>query len=84
VLEVEKVIQQLLLLRKTKEEWLDEGAALSGLKRYEEALPAYEQAIRLDPNYVFACNNKGNALYGLKRYEEAKQAWKRAKELGYS
>ena len=32
---------------------------LTELTRYEEALDAYEQAIRLDPNLAFAYNNKG-------------------------
>jgi hypothetical protein len=37
---------------KTKEQWLEESNGLRFFKpvRYEEALTAYEQAIRLDPN----------------------------------
>jgi serine/threonine protein kinase len=53
--------------RKTKEQWLDEGDALFELKRYGEALTAYDQAIRLDPNLAMAYNNKGNVLDGLER-----------------
>src|SRR5712691_7469061 len=48
--------------RKTKEDWLKEGIALRNLKRYEEALTACEQALRLDPNYAIAYNNKGHTL----------------------
>ncbi len=71
VTEISRTIKDLLISLKTKEEWIREGNALNGLKRYEEALAAYEQAIRLDPNYVHAYNGKGNALSDLKRYEEA-------------
>ena len=41
------------------------------LKRYEEALVAYDQAIRLDPNLASAYNTKGVVLLILQRYEEA-------------
>jgi len=66
---------------KTKEQWVEEGNALSDLKRYEEALAAYEQAIRLDPNYAKAYYNIGVALYDLKRYEEALAAFEQAIRL---
>ena len=38
------------------------GNALRNLNRNEEALAAYEQAIRLDPNYALAYDNKGDTL----------------------
>jgi tetratricopeptide (TPR) repeat protein len=57
--------------QKTKVQWIDEGNALNKLKRYEEAIVAYDQAISLDPNYAPTYIVKGNALYGFKRYEEA-------------
>jgi tetratricopeptide (TPR) repeat protein len=67
--------------QKTKEQWLNEGVDLYNLKRYDEALAAYEQAIRLDPNYALAYYNKGNALYDLKRYDEALAAYEQAIRL---
>jgi tetratricopeptide (TPR) repeat protein len=69
---------------KTKEQWVEEGNALWGLKRYEEALAAYEQALRLDPNFAFAYNNKGIILEHLGRKREAQQAHERARELGFN
>jgi tetratricopeptide (TPR) repeat protein len=78
---IHKAILDLRLLLKTKQEWFDEGNALRDLKRYEEALAAYEQAIRLDPNYAVAYGNKGNALRSLKRYEEAVAACEQAIRL---
>jgi tetratricopeptide (TPR) repeat protein len=67
--------------QKTKGQWLEEGNALWYLKRNEEALAAYEQAIRLDPNYANAYNGKGDALGDLKRNEEALAAYEQAIRL---
>jgi tetratricopeptide (TPR) repeat protein len=50
----------------------------------QEALSVYDQAIRLDPNYAKAYNNKGNTLTNLKRPEEAQQGYQKARELGYN
>jgi len=47
----------------------------------EEALAAYEQAIRLDPNYTYAYYGKGFVLNELKRYKEAEQAFEKARQL---
>ena len=60
---------------KTKEEWLEEGNKHWEVKRYEEALLSYDQALGLDPNYADAYYGKGNVLYDLNRYEEAFQAY---------
>jgi tetratricopeptide (TPR) repeat protein len=80
VTEISRTIEDLLISLKTKE-WLEEGNALYNLKRYEEALAAYEQAIRLDPNDADAYNGKGIALRNLNRHEEAKQALEKAHQL---
>jgi tetratricopeptide (TPR) repeat protein len=80
--EISQTIKDLLISLKTqKEEWLKKGADLRHLKHYEEALAAYEQAIRLDPNYARAYNNKGDILYDLKRYEEALATYEQAIRL---
>ena len=47
--------------QKTNDQWIEEGNKFFRLKQYTEALAAYEQAIRLDPNYAVAYNNKGAA-----------------------
>lgn len=66
---------------KSKEDWLNKGVALHNLKRYEEALDAYNQAIRLDPNYALAYTGKGSALNNLKSYEEALEVCNQAIRL---
>ncbi|HYT28427.1 MAG TPA: tetratricopeptide repeat protein [Ktedonobacteraceae bacterium] len=78
---ISRAIKDPLPSFKTKMEWLEEGNRLSDLKRYEEALAAYEQAIRLDPDDATAYNNKSAALIKLKRYEEALIALEQAIRL---
>jgi hypothetical protein len=47
VTEISRTIKDLLIPLKTKEKWLEEGNALSDLKRYEEANQAFEKARQL-------------------------------------
>ncbi len=61
--------------------WNNKGYALNALGRYEEALRAYDEAIRLNPEYKEAYYNKGATLEQIGRYEEALQAYKKAVEL---
>ncbi len=44
---------------------------LINLKRYGEALSAYERAIQLDPSLAINYAKKGFMLYNLRRFEEA-------------
>ncbi len=57
------------------------GLALYDLKRYEEALHAYEQAIPLDPDDAFTYYNMGDTLKQLGRDAEAQQAYEKAQQL---
>ena len=55
--------------------------------KYDEAVKAYDEAIRLAPYYPAVAttwHNKGVALKALGRNEEGDAALARAKELGYS
>src|SRR5579864_5974673 len=65
-------------LLKIKKQWLDEGHIFRNLRRYQEALAAFEQAIRLDSNSAIAYAGKGHTLYDLKRYQEALIAFEQA------
>jgi len=57
--------------QRTKEQFFHMGNVFFGRKDYEEALIAYEEVIRLDPNDAGGYIGRGEALYKLKRYEEA-------------
>lgn len=59
------------LQHKKNEQRMDECFALIRAGRYQEALTASEQMLRLDPNNARASRYKGVALNNLKRYQEA-------------
>src|SRR5207248_7190709 len=67
------------LFQKTKEQWLVEGDAHYQVKRFEEALEAYENVLLLDPNDAAVYNHKGFALLKLRRNEEAFDAFSKAR-----
>jgi predicted O-linked N-acetylglucosamine transferase (SPINDLY family) len=47
------------------------GLTFSALKRFDEALGSYGEALNINPRSVEALNNRGVALLALKRNEEA-------------
>ena len=47
------------------------GAALSRAGRFKEAVEHYEQALKINPDFVEARNNLGNCLFQAGRFEEA-------------
>ncbi len=63
------------------QQWLDEAQALHEAKRFEEALAANEQALRLDPNDGEAHFQKALILAKLGRSDEALSAGESAARL---
>ena len=57
----------------TAVDWYNRGYDAQSAKpaRYQEAVRDYTEAIRLDPKYAPAYNNRGNAYNDLKQYEKA-------------
>ena len=51
--------------QQTAGDWVDKGNALGIQGNYDEAIKAYDDAIKLDPNYAAAWSNKGIALRNL-------------------
>ncbi len=78
---IRNAIKELIILLKTKEALLEEGNALRNLKRYDEALKAFEEIIRLDPSNATAWCLKGAVLGDLKRYNDAITASEQAIRL---
>jgi serine/threonine protein kinase len=58
-----------------------EGDELRKQQRYALALQAYEEALRLDPENVYAWNGKGTTLYNQGNYKKAFDAYQRATEI---
>jgi len=67
--------------QKSKEDWLQEGDAYAQAKRFQEALAAYDAALRLDPTFARAYFGKGDALRLFGQPDEALKALDRAIEL---
>src|SRR5260221_754102 len=65
---------------KTIEHWLNEGVESFDSKRYHEALAAYEQVIRLDPDFAYAYQKMAQTLIYLGRYEEASDLGAKARQ----
>lgn len=61
-----------------------QGITFAKLIEYDKAIEAYEQALRIAPDFVNAWNNMA-AFYGLTgKYERARAAYKKAYEPGHS
>jgi tetratricopeptide (TPR) repeat protein len=61
--------------------WSLKAGALYKQGKYNEAITAYDEAIRLDPNRALVWNNKGTALSELGKYDEAIEAYDEAIRL---
>lgn len=57
--------------QQTAENWHNKGVDLYTQGIYDEAINAYDEAIRLKPNDTAAWINKGNALCMQDKYDEA-------------
>jgi len=58
--------------------WYSKGAALVVLGRYEEALKAIDEALKINPNNEVAWVNKGNALSRMNDYKGALRSFNAA------
>ncbi len=59
----------------------DKGVELYKEKRYSDALPFFDKAIRINPSYGKAWCNRANCLWALNRMEEALCAYERTVEV---
>ena len=59
-------------------EWYHEGENLYAQGKYEEAIQAFDNTIKLDPDYVDAYYWKGYVLNDVARFEEALETYDKA------
>ncbi len=57
------------------------GETFLELKRYQDALAAYNRAVELKPEYTEAWNGQANSLLELKRYQDALEAYDKVIQL---
>ncbi len=76
----QQVIKQQSLSNNVHEKCL-EGDELRKQQRYSQALQAYEEALRMDPQNFYAWNGKGTTLYNQGNYKKALEAYQRATEI---
>ncbi|MCH8028372.1 MAG: tetratricopeptide repeat protein [Candidatus Dadabacteria bacterium] len=65
----------------TADNYITYGIDLYYKGEHEQALKAFEKALRINPDFADALNNRGSALRQLKRYEEALKAYEKAIEI---
>jgi tetratricopeptide (TPR) repeat protein len=61
--------------------WNERGIALADQGRYDEAILAFNESIRLDPNRADSWYFKGVALYDMGKYDDALKAYEEAIRL---
>jgi tetratricopeptide (TPR) repeat protein len=64
-----------LVYAETPHQWLDKGTALYDLKKYDEALVAFDMGLKTDPNDTSLWFWKGLSLGNLDKYDEALEAY---------
>ena len=74
----ELIEQPLIPQRSTANEYVDLGIAYRKEEKYQEAILAYQEAIKIDPVHEWAYNNIGYAYYCGQKYEESVKAYKQA------
>lgn len=66
----------------TAEYFLVHGDVLVGLKRWNDAVMQYHEALRLKPGYGEAANALARVFYLSRRYEQAKVVLRKAEAAG--
>lgn len=65
----------------SSEFWYEKGYSLDNMGRYKEALIAYDKAIEIRSDYIYAWINKGVDLNKLGRNNEAIKTFNKAIEV---
>jgi tetratricopeptide (TPR) repeat protein len=71
----------LWLFRRKELGWYNRGEKFRKSQRYEEAIAAYDKAIKIKPGYSEAWYAKAALLYKLQRYEEALIAYEKVIQI---
>ncbi len=64
--------------------WYQKGIILDEQGKHEEAVEAYDEVLKIDPQCAMAWYNKAAALKKIGRENESEEAFANAKELSYN
>ncbi|MBC7101588.1 tetratricopeptide repeat protein [Methanothermobacter sp. KEPCO-1] len=70
-----------LLISKTEKDLFNIGFCFTQNKEYQKALKYYDKALKINPEYAEAWNNKGIILKELKKYKKALKCYNKALEI---
>ena len=76
--------EKLILLKKNAENLYTLGNIQKRLKKFNQALVSFEEAIKLKPHFSEAYNNLGSTLKSLNKYEEAILSYKKSIKINKS
>ena len=77
----ENYFEKLILFKKSAENFYTLGNIQKKLKKFNQAVTSFEEAIKLNPNFSEAFNNLGSALKSLNKYDEAIINYKKSIKL---
>ena len=77
----ENYFEKLILFKKTAENLYTLGNIQKKLKKFNQAVNSFTEAIKLNPNFSEAFNNLGSTLKSLNKYDEAILNYKKSINL---
>ena len=77
----ENYFEKLILFKKNAENLYTLGNIQKKLKKFNQAVASFEEAIKLNPNFSEAFNNLGSTLKSLNKYDEAILNYKKSLNL---
>ena len=77
----ENYFERLILFKKTAENLYTLGNIQKKLKKFNQAVNSFDEAIKLNPNFSEAFNNLGSTLKSLNKYDEAILNYKKSINL---
>ena len=73
----ESYFEKLILFKKTAENFYTLGNIQKKLKKFNQAVTSFNEAIKLNPKFSEAFNNLGSALKSINKYDEAIISYKK-------
>lgn len=79
--ELVEVLEEQAHVDPSAENWFELAYYLAEVGRDEEAIKSYDKALKIDPQYAYAWNNKGHSLSNLGSYDASIECFDKALEI---